>query len=516
MNEYKEPRKGKVYIIGAGPGDEGLITLRGIECLRKADVILYDNLASEGLLKYCKEASEKVYAGKKPGDHALTQSRINHLLAEYAIRGKTVARLKGGDPFVFGRGGEEALELAKQKVEFEIIPGVTAGVAALSYAGIPLTHRGFTSTAAFITGHEDPAKKESGINWEKISTGAGTLVFYMGVKSLPHIVLNLKRFGRPPDTPVALIRRGTLKCQETITGTLDNISQKIDEKGFKSQAIIVVGEVVSLRENLRWFDKKPLFGKRIIVTRAKERTPALNKKLKDLGADVIGFPTIEIRPVSGLAYLDKALREIDSFSWIIFTSANGVDIFFERFFELGRNLRALKDVKIAVIGPETAKRLSVFGVEADLMPDRFSSEGMTEAFRSTGVDYTGKRMFLPASEIATDHIPNELEKMGADVVRIPCYRTLTPEYSQERVDAVFGKTPDLVTFTSSSTAFHLVKILKTVKRESYLKAVRGASIGPITTRTARELGISVVVESKVHTVSGLTESILEYSRQGKE
>ena len=509
--EMRNSRKrGKVYLIGAGPGDEGLITLKGVECLKRSDVVVYDYLVNEKLLKYCGAGCEKIYAGKRANKHTMSQSEINRLLVEKAGSGLTVARLKGGDPFVFGRGGEEALELAGNNIPFEVVPGVTAAVAALSYAGIPLTHRGLASTAAFITGHEDPAKKESDINWKKISTGAGTLVFYMGIKNLPGIVSNLKKNGRSGETPAALIRSGTLNSQETITGTLDNIAAKAEEKNFKPPALIAVGEVVNLREKLRWFDKRPLYGKRMVITRSREQASVLSKNLKDLGAYVIEFPTIAIKPVTDFSELDKAVKEIGSFTWIIFTSINGVDIFFNRLFTLGYDSRALKNVKIAVIGKGTAEGLLNFGLKPDLLPDSFTSEGTVEAFKSIKTGYSSEKMLIPSSEIARDYLPVELRKMGADVTTVPVYRNEILKYSAQAVDAVFGVNPDLVTFTSSSTVSNLVNILRKSKKECYLNSIKGASIGPVTSETAGKLGITIAVNAGEHTIPGLVDSILEY------
>ncbi len=504
---------GMVYLIGAGPGDAGLFTLKGVECLKKADVVVYDYLVNEELLIYCREGCEKIYVGKKAKDHTLSQPEINSLLCEKAKNGSIVVRLKGGDPFVFGRGGEEALDLAAENIKFEVVPGVTAAVAALAYAGIPITHRRIASTAALITGHEDPSKGTSGINWEMISKGVGTLVFYMGVNNLERIVSSLKKHGRPGDTPAALIRWGTLNRQETLTGTLDNIVKRVRELNFKPPALIVAGEVINLREKLRWFDKRPLFGKKIIITRSRKQASALSKSLGELGSVVIEFPTIDIKPIEDFSELDKAIGEIDTFSWVVFTSVNGVSLFFGRLSGLGRDSRALNNARIAVIGKGTAGELCRFGLKPDLTPESFTSEGTVEAFRAIKEDYTSERVLLPSSEIARDYIPRELAKMGAEVITVPVYRNLVPGYSEETIDAAFKDEPDLVTFTSSSTVSNLAGILRKHNKDHFLARIKGASIGPVTTKTAKKAGISIVVDAAEHTIPGLVNSILEYFKK---
>lgn len=503
-------KKGKVYLIGAGPGDADLITVKGLEYLKIADVVVYDYLTNEELLKHCKADTEKIYAGKKASEHTLSQTEINELLVEKARQGLIVVRLKGGDPFIFGRGSEEAMELKNNNVEFEIIPGITAGIAAPSYAGIPITHRGYASSIAFITGHEDPSKIESDINWDKIATGIGTLVFYMGVANLAIIVSKLKEFGRTGNTPVALIRWGTRCFQQTITGDLDTIVKIAEENNFQPPAIIVVGEVVRLREKLKWFDIKPLFGKRIIVTRSRKQSSDLCKSLKNLGADVIEFPTIDIIPVKNFNMLDDSINNIGTFSWIIFTSVNGVEIFFKRLFESNYDSRILKNIKVAVIGTETGKALKQYGIIPDLIPATFTSEGTVEAFRHIKDEVKEKKILLPCSAIARDIIPSELEKLGAIVKIVPIYENVIPEYSEENINSYFEHEFHLVTFTSSSTVLNLIEIFKKHKKEHLISTIKGASIGPVTTNTAKNNGINIVVEAKTQTIEGLTSSIIEY------
>jgi uroporphyrinogen III methyltransferase/synthase len=499
---------GKVCLVGAGPGDAGLITLRGDARLSEADVVLYDNLVNEEILASCRGDCEKIYVGKSAGSHVLPQEEINGLLLAKVREGKTVVRLKGGDPFVFGRGAEEVLELKKHGVEVEVVPGVTAAVAVPAYAGIPLTHRALTSSVAFVTGQEFPDKERSGIAWERISTGVGTLVFYMGVKNLPQITRRLIENGRDQDTPAALIRMGTYPCQRTLTGTLGTIAEGAAEGEFSPPAIFIVGEVVSLRGSLRWYDNRPLFGKRILVTRSRGQSSVLKARLLELGAEVVEFPTIEIKGVEGSPDIERAIEGIDGYDWIVFTSANGVDAFFALLFEGGRDARVLGRARVAVIGPGTASTLQGFGIQADYMPEVFLSERIASDFRARLGSMEGARVLMPVSNMARDVISRELESMGARVDVVTVYETLRPAYTAERIDAVFTPPPDLVTFTSSSTAANLADILADCGREDVIRGVRGASIGPVTSRAARERGITLAVEAEEHTIPGLVEAIL--------
>jgi uroporphyrinogen III methyltransferase/synthase len=502
---------GTVFLVGAGPGDTGLITVKGADCIRQAEVVVYDNLVNEALLqKYARPEAELIYVGKEASEHTLPQPEINKLLVRLAQTGRVVCRLKGGDPYVFGRGSEEALELVQNGIPFEVVPGITAAVAVPAYAGIPLTDRSCTSTAALITGHEDPNKKESSIDWAKLATACGTLVFYMGVKNLPNIVQELITHGRTPETPIALIRHGTYNSQETVSGTLIDIVEKVRAKGLKPPAIIIVGEVVSLREKLRWFDLKPLFGKKVLVTRSRLQASLLREKLEQLGAIVREFPTIDIRPVSDLAQLDAAIMAIESFGWLIFTSVNGVSIFFERLFQLGRDVRALSQTKLAVIGAETRDQLRAFGLQADLMPERFTSEKLVEALTAGEPDFSGRKVLLPTSEIGRDIIAQELTRRGAEAVVVPIYQNLRPEYSAKQIDAAFGDGLDLVTFTSSSTVTNLVEILTRQDRKEYLPQIKAASIGPVTSETARQHQLSLALEAEVSTIEGLVAAILNH------
>ncbi|RQW77595.1 MAG: uroporphyrinogen-III C-methyltransferase, partial [Geobacter sp.] len=373
--------KGYVYLIGAGPGDPGLITVKGRECIARADVILYDYLANKLLLQNASANAELIYAGKVGGAHNREQSQINELLVAKALEGKVVARLKGGDPFIFGRGGEECEALVEAGIPFEVVPGVTAGIGAPAYAGIPLTHRNVTTSVAFVTGHEHPGKEVSEIDWERLSVGSGTIVFYMGVKNLPYIVTHLLEHGRGAETPVALIRWGTRPEQEVLIGTLADIAEKARLAAFKAPAITVVGEVVKLREQLRWFDNRPLFGKGIMVTRAVDQAGQFVEVLAAYGAHVHECPTIEIIPPENPSGLDEAIAGLAGFHWLIFTSANAVKYFFARLSASGLDSRAIGPCRVCAVGPKTAEALTPYGIMPDLIPADYKGEGVIEAFR---------------------------------------------------------------------------------------------------------------------------------------
>jgi len=442
-------KRGIVYIIGAGPGDPGLITVKGAQGIARADVVIYDHLVSEELLGYARKDARLIYAGKKGGDHTLPQEEINRLLVAEAQAGHIVARLKGGDPFIFGRGGEEAETLAAAGIPFEIIPGVTAAVAVPAYAGIPLTHRGLTSTLAFVTGHEDPTKEKSDIDWQALAS-IGTLVFFMGVKNLPQITAQLIARGKDPRTPAALIRWGTTADQETLTGVLGDVAEKAAAQGFTPPSLLVVGPVVGLRETLNWFENRPLFGKGVVITRPEAQAESFAALLYEEGARAIHFPTIKIVPPATWASLDEALGRLADYAWIIFTSANGVRFFFRRLREQGRDVRELKNIRISTIGPATAGILEEMGIKVDLVPEEYISEGVVKAFRDR--DIRGARVLLPRAEQARDVIPAGLEEMGARVEVVTVYRTVCSGRRPEEFDRLVkeGKV-DVITFTSPST-----------------------------------------------------------------
>ena len=498
---------GMVFLVGAGPGDPGLITVKGLSCIEKADVIVYDYLASPALLAHASPDAQMIYVGKKGGDHTLPQDGINALIVEKARQGNTVARLKGGDPFIFGRGGEEAEVLIAAGIPFEVVPGVTAAIGASAYAGIPLTHRDYTSDVAFVTGHEDPTKAESSIDWRALATGIGTLVFFMGVKNLPTIAANLVANGRPADTPVAVIRWGTTPRQKTVTGTLSTILDETRKSGIKAPAIIIVGGVVNLRKTMRWFENRPLMGRRIVVTRAREQASDLVRELTEYGAECIQCPTIQVVPPPDWTDLDNAIEAIDQYDWIIFTSVNGVDFFFRRLFEKGLDVRALGHIKTATIGPATADRLRTRGLKSDIVPQSYRAESVVEAF--TAVPVKGRRILLPRAKAARSVLPVELTRMGASVDEVTAYETRqVDDGATDLIARLEAGTIDMVTFTSSSTVTNFCRLLPPDRVHRLMAGVSVASIGPITSQTAREMGLSVSLEAAAYTIDGLVQAIL--------
>ena len=500
-------QNGIVYLVGAGPGDPGLITAKGMECIRSADVIIYDYLAAPALLQHAGENAELIYVGKKGGDHTLSQEGINDLIVEKAREHAVVTRLKGGDPFIFGRGGEEAEVLLAAGIAFEVVPGVTSAIAAPAYAGIPLTHRRHTATVAFVTGHEDPTKPDSNIDWKSLAGGIGTLVFLMGVKNLPHIARHLIQNGKPATTPAAAIRWGTTAHQQTVSGTLADIAERVSKAGLKAPAIVVVGEVVQLRENLQWFEKRPLLGKNIIVTRARAQASDLIRRLSDLGAQCHEFPTIRVVAPDDWQPLDKALNRLADYQWLIFTSVNGVRYFFERLFALDKDVRALHHIKTAAIGPVTAAELLARGLKTDILPETYRAESVVEAFKSAPLQ--NSRVLLPRAEEARPILPDELKKMGAQVDEITVYRTIpVTESSGHLIEALQATSIDMVTFTSSSTVRNFRSLLPDDRFQELMRSVAVASIGPITSDTASELGFTVDVTAESFTIPGLVEAII--------
>ncbi len=496
----------KVFLIGAGPGDPGLITLKAIKAIGKADVVVYDYLANPRLLNHARPEAEKIYVGKKGGHHTLSQEEINQLLVEKAREGKVVARLKGGDPFLFGRGGEEAEVLVEAGISFEVIPGVTSAIAAPAYAGIPVTHREHTSTFSMVTGHEDPTKEDSAIDWAALAR-IGTLAFLMGMKNLPRIRDNLIRYGKSPATPVAVIRWGSTPRQEVVTGTLADIVQRVEEARLGPPSIILVGEVVTLREKLKWFETRPLFGRRILVTRTREQSSQLVELLEDLGAECIEIPTIKIQPLTDYRVLDEALERLAEFHWVVFTSVNGVSFFFKRLLAKGRDVRSLGQAKLAAIGQATAKALADYGLVVDLLPAEFRAEGLLAAFEKLNIE--GQKILIPRALEAREILPQKLEEMGAKVLVAPAYQTVIPQEEAKRALEVLDQGVDVVTFTSSSTARNLLSILGP-KAEELLSRVALASIGPITSETLRKYGFTPQIEAKTYTIPGLVEAIRDF------
>ena len=506
-------KQGKVYLVGAGPGDTGLITVKGLECLKKAEVVVYDHLLDEVLLEAAPSGAEMIYAGKKAGCHALRQEEINQLLVDKAREGKLVVRLKGGDPFVLGRGGEEAEALVASGLPFEIVPGITSAIAAPAYAGIPVTHRSLASSFSVVTGHEDPTKGKSSINWEKLATATDTLVFLMGTANLPHIVAKLIENGRPPQTPTAIIREGTRPEQLVVTGTLANIVPKAKEAGIKPPAITVVGEVVRMREVIAWFDRRPLFGKRVLVTRSRSQASALSRLLAESGALPVEIPAIEIQQIENTAGLDSAIKNIDKYHWCILTSANGVDALFERLHALGGDSRWLKGVKMAAIGAATAEALETQGIKAEFVPKEFTTEGLLEGFGRQQIK--GRRFLLPRADIAPPELTDGLRQLGAEVDEITAYRTVPATKSIAKGKKLLEEGGiDVITFTSSSTVTNLVQALG--GNTDLIKKTVVACIGPVTAETAIKAGLEVAITAREHTIPGLVAALEEYYRERGE
>jgi uroporphyrinogen III methyltransferase/synthase len=487
----------KVYLVGAGPGDPELITLKGRRLLERADSVLYDHLANPALLDLAPAQAERIYVGKKKSVHAFSQEEICAMMIERARRGLNVVRLKGGDPFIFGRGGEEAEALAAAGVAFEIVPGVTSPLGIAAYTGVPLTHREHTKVVTFVTGHD-----AAGIDWSKVG-GTETLVIFMGIFAFDEIARALIAHGRAADTPAMAVRWGTRPDQHTLAGTLATLPGLIHEHGLKPPATIIIGEVVGLRDKLNWFERLPLFGQRIVVTRARGQAEALSSRLHALGAEVIELPTIEILPALDYEPLDQAIAELGSYDWLIFTSANGVRFFLERLDRSAVDLRALR-ARICAIGPATRAAIEALHLKVDVMGKDYVAEGMLAAFAAHNL--AGQRILLPRAAVARDLVPVELARRGAVVDVVEAYRTAVPEGARAAAAEIFGATqkPDWVTFTSSSTVRNLVA----VAGAAAVGGVKAASIGPITSATARELGIEVTVEASVFTVDGLVEAIL--------
>jgi uroporphyrinogen III methyltransferase / synthase len=495
---------GKVYLVGAGPGDPGLLTLKGKAALEAADSVIYDFLANPALLRLARRGSEKLCVGKHAGRSTVPQEKINRLLICKARSGKTVVRLKGGDPFIFGRGGEEALALATAGIPFEIVPGVTSGHAAPAYAGIPVTHRGLASSVTFVTGREGTTTR-SRLQWKKIATASDTLVLFMGVRKLAEITQTLIRHGRPASTPVAVIRWGSRADQRVITGTLANVASRA--KGIEPPALAVIGPVVRLRKAIQWFENKPLFGRRIVVTRAREQAGELTKLLEDLGAEVIELPVIEIQDPPSWEKLDREIRNVGKFDYLMFTSANGVRKFLGRLAAAGRDLRALHGLQIGAIGPGTAAELARRGIKADFVPREYRAEGLIEVLATQVI--RGKSFLIPRAKVARDLLPQALRARGARVTVVEAYRTAVPKLSVADRRNVLASQPDGTTFTSSSTVRNLLKLLGPGQAKR-VKQIPLFSLGPVTSETIRTAGLRVAAEARQSTMAGLAEAIRIY------
>jgi uroporphyrinogen III methyltransferase/synthase len=499
---------GKVYLVGAGPGDPGLLTVKGLAILRAADVVLYDYLANQELLNEAKHGAELIYVGFHATER-MSQEAINELLVAKALQGKFVCRLKGGDPFVFARGGEEAEHLANSRIPWEVVPGVSAGYAVPAYAGIPITHRQLSSSVLFVTGHEDP-EKEGGpdIDWERIAHGASTLVFFMGVKTLPQIAENLIRAGRAFSTPIALIRWGTRGDQQVVTGTLATIVERVQSVALKPPALAIVGDVVRLRERLQWFEHLPLFGQRILITRPREQAAELAEPLRALGAETLELPAIAIADPEDWSPLDKAIRNLRRYHWIIFTSANGVRKFLDRLRFHDGDIRSFAKARLCAIGPATAAELRKSCLPVDVVPKKYVAEGLLHALARKPL--RGKNILIPRARVARDVLPEALRKRGAKVDVVEAYRSVLPKGAAERARVIFERhRPTLVVFTSSSAVNNLFQLLPAEELAEYLRDAKVASIGPITSRTAREHGLTVAIEPREYTISALLRAIVD-------
>jgi uroporphyrinogen III methyltransferase/synthase len=497
-------KNGRVYLVGAGPGDLGLVTLRAKECIENADVIVYDHLANPETLNWARDDAEIVYAGKEAGGSQLSQQDINALLIGEAREGKQVVRLKGGDPFVFGRGAEEAQAIADAGIPFEIVPGITSAIAGPAYAGIPMTHREHNSHVTFFTGHEDPAKAESAIDYAALAKLGGTQVMLMGVERLGPITNEMLKQGVRSDLPVALVGSATTGKQKTLTGTLSDIAQKAVASDFKAPAVAVFGEVVGLRHGLNWYEKRPLLGKRIVVTRTRKQASVLSNKLRALGAHIIELPTIRIEPPSNLREFAELVQDAHGYDWIVFTSANGVEAFFDIFFKLYDDAREIGGAHIAAIGPATAQRVKDFHLHVDLQPDDFVAEAVVREFKKQG-SIENLRILLVRAEKARDTLPKELSALGAIIDEALAYRTVpeTRDTSGARRQLAEDGA-DLITFTSSSTVENFLAL-----GLPWPQGMRIASIGPITSKTLRDHGLDVDVEARRHDIDGLVQAVGE-------
>ncbi len=498
---------GMVALVGAGPGDPGLITVKALEYIKRADVIVYDRLVNPDLLNHAPDACEQVYVGKTPKHHTKTQDEINDILVAEAQKGKLVVRLKGGDPFLFGRGGEEAEFLADNRIPFEVVPGVTSAIAAPAYTGIPVTHRGLSSSVVIVTGHEDPEKTRASVDWDALAQGPDTIVVLMGLGNLAPITDRLINAGKPPDTPVTLIQDATTPNQKTVTGALSDIVQRASEADLRPPAVAVIGEVARLSKQLSWFDTRPLSGKRILVTRARKQASALSFRLAALGAEIIELPAIEITQTSEHKQaLETAVTSITKYDWLVLTSVNGANLFFDRLQALGTRPESLHGLNITAIGPETARAISAYGFAVSVTASTYTAEGLLDSLQPMNLQ--GARVMLARAEGSRPVLPDGLSQMGATVDEFCTYAAAGPSETPERaIQRLRSGEVDIATFASSSTVKNLVTIL-----EGDVKPLRNtciACIGPVTASTARELGLDVTIVAREHTIPGLIDAILK-------
>lgn len=498
-------KPGKVALVGAGPGDEGLMTLRGKEWLERADVVVYDHLANERLLRFTQPGTEFIYAGKKEGRVTLTQDRINALLIEKAQLGKIVVRLKGGDPFIFGRGGEETQALTKAGIPFVVVPGVTSPIGVAAYAGIPLTHRDFSSTLSIITGSNEQGKEDAHIDWEKIASRSGTLIFLMGARKLKRITENLMKHGKDPDTPIAVIQWGTTYRQKTWTGTLNTIVDIAVKENIKPPALTIVGEVVALKPHTDWYETLPLFGKSVVITRPEEQSETFMHGLLERGAEPFLFPVIETVPPEDWGSLDTAIQQLDSYDGLIFTSVNGVKFFMRRLKEKGKDVRELKGLRLYAIGPKTEKAVNALGINVDVVPEDYVAESLLASMGKENIK--GKRFLLPRAAVARETLPDQLRAQGATLDVAPAYQTVRPQTdTQELARRLKEGSLHAVTFTSSSTVTHFMRLVD-AELKPQLAKVAIACIGPVTAKTAENAGLKVDIMAEEYTVDGLIAAL---------
>ncbi|OPJ55968.1 uroporphyrinogen-III C-methyltransferase [Alkalithermobacter paradoxus] len=500
--------KGKVYLVGAGPGDYKLITVKGLECIRNSDVVIYDRLANDKLLDECKNKCELIYVGKESSNHTLSQDKINQLIVSKAKEGKVVTRLKGGDPYVFGRGGEEGEYLLEQEVDFEVVPGITSAIGGLCYAGIPITHRDYASSFHVITGHLKDEEKE--LNWKGLSSVDGTLVFLMGMSNLKSICENLIKEGKDKNTPVAIINWATRYNQKVVVGNLGNIKEKATKEDIKSPSLIVVGEVVRLRDKLNFFENKILFGKNIVVTRARSQSSTLVDKISELGGNCIEFPTIKINETKDNKELEREIEDIEKYTYIVFTSQNSVQIFLDKMIKMQKDFRSMNKCKIIAVGPSTAKSLRDRGIVPDFVPNKYIPEYILESLK--GELNENDNILIPRASEARDYLIENLSKI-CNIKEIKIYETILGEGKKEQIIKLLDqKIINYITFTSSSTVKNFISIIGKENIDK-LKNTKLISIGPVTSKTITEFGLNIYREAKNYTIDGILEQIIEDSRR---
>lgn len=507
---------GVVYLVGAGPGDIGLLTMRGGELLGRAEVVIYDALVNPDLLRLSPQSCELIYAGKRADSHAMPQAKLNRLLAEKARQGRMVVRLKGGDPYVFGRGGEEAEALRRAGVRFEVVPGVSSVIAAANYAGIPITHRDFCSGFAVVTGHEDPKKPSSRVDWAAVAKMPGTKIILMGAERMAWIAEKLIDSGMKPSTPAGMVRWGTTGRQQVLTGALNNIADQAAQAGFQAPAIAVIGEVVGLRRKLNWFEERPLFGQRTVVTRTREQASRLSCRLRELGAEVLEIPTIKIAPPTKKEILAEALAFLGEYDWLVFTSPNGVTAFFDYFLRAFDDLRALGNLRIAAVGPATAEKIAALHLRVDAMPKKYLTSELIAAIESVE-SIENLKIMLARAEVANPELPRKLTSRRAIVDDVPVYQTLMEEEDRNgAAGRLLKEGADWITFTSSSTVRHFHQRFGLARLKTKYPHLKLASIGPETSKALTELGERPNVAATEHTIDGLASAMLNYASDSSD